>query len=366
MPNRLKVPVATSLMLLSLAAPAAAAQGVGAVQPGIVPSAEAAVEGLPSTSTASPTPEATATPGPTPTPEPTLEPEPEPRDYSDARPPADASKTVKRVYRDYRRDGLISPCSHTLADLRDTRETITTNFSHDFPDFEPTLVAAIGERRGADDADADECATSDADPDDASISDGTSSDVTESGGDPTPTGVDSGDPASNGDLAGNGAPASNGGTGDDSSPTDTGGTDAADDPADNDPPADPLPDGRISDLDPADTPVKPAPLPTDAAPTVPEAAATPVPVTPPAEPLAPVAEVAPTPEAVARDSATAPAPVWGMAAGGGLLALGGLLAPFARAGRGARLAAFRHSWAEAGYRMSGAWQDFVDWLRVGR
>lgn len=358
MSNRLKIPAATSLILLSLAAPAAAQDGAVTA-----PSAGAAVGGLPSTPTASPTPEGTATPGPTPTPEPTLEPEPEPRDYSNARPPADASDTVKRVYRDYRRDGLISPCSHTLADLRDTRETITTNFSHDFPDFEPTLVAAIGERRGADDA---ECATSDADPDDASTADGTGSDVTESGGDPTPTGDDSGDPASNGDLAGNGAPASNGGSGGDSSPTGTGGTDAADDPANNDPPADPLPDGRISDLDPADTPVEPAPLPTDAAPTVPEAAATPVPVTPPVEPLAPVAEVAPTPEVVARDSATAPAPVWGMAAGGGLLALGGLLAPFARAGRGARLAAFRHSWAEAGYRMSGAWQDFVDWLRVGR
>jgi hypothetical protein len=49
-----------------------------------------------------------------------------------------------------------------------------------------------------------------------------------------------------------------------------------------------------------------------------------------------------------------------------LLALGGLLAPLLTAGGGSRLAAFQHSWAEAGFRVRGIWQDFRDWLRVGR
>jgi hypothetical protein len=69
---------------------------------------------------------------------------------------------------------------------------------------------------------------------------------------------------------------------------------------------------------------------------------------------------------VAPEPADPPAPVWGLAAGGGLLALAGLLAPLRGAVRGGGVDVFRHAWGEAGYRLRGAWLDFCDWLRVGR
>jgi hypothetical protein len=47
----------------------------------------------------------------------------------------------------------------------------------------------------------------------------------------------------------------------------------------------------------------------------------------------------------------------------GLAAAGGA-AIYAR--RTGRLAGWGHSWREAGYRASGAWGDFSDWLRLGR
>jgi hypothetical protein len=34
--------------------------------------------------------------------------------------------------------------------------------------------------------------------------------------------------------------------------------------------------------------------------------------------------------------------------------------------RDGRLAGWGHAWREAGYRATGAWGDFSDWLRVGR
>ena len=34
--------------------------------------------------------------------------------------------------------------------------------------------------------------------------------------------------------------------------------------------------------------------------------------------------------------------------------------------RTGHLAGWTHSWREAGYRASGAWGDFSDWLRLGR
>jgi hypothetical protein len=47
----------------------------------------------------------------------------------------------------------------------------------------------------------------------------------------------------------------------------------------------------------------------------------------------------------------------------GLAAAGGA-AIYAR--RSGRFAGFNHAWREAGYRASGAWGDFSDWLHLGR
>jgi len=47
----------------------------------------------------------------------------------------------------------------------------------------------------------------------------------------------------------------------------------------------------------------------------------------------------------------------------GLAAAGGT-AIYAR--RTGRFAGFNHAWREAGYRASGAWGDFSDWLHLGR
>jgi len=69
-----------------------------------------------------------------------------------------------------------------------------------------------------------------------------------------------------------------------------------------------------------------------------------------------------------RGSDTAPAPLVALAVLGGLVALAllawGLVRLFAWEPRW--LASARHAIAEAGWRTSGAWEDFTDWLRRGR
>jgi cobalamin biosynthesis Mg chelatase CobN len=73
-------------------------------------------------------------------------------------------------------------------------------------------------------------------------------------------------------------------------------------------------------------------------------------------------------QAEERGSDSAPAPLVVLAVLGGLLALvlllWGLLRFFAWEPRW--LAGSRHAVAEAGWRTSGAWEDFTDWLRRGR
>lgn len=269
--------------------------------------------------------EPTATPTPTPAPD----------DAGDdvgqvGEPPPDASKRVRRVYRDFRRDAIIEPCDHTLYILRETRDTVPEDFDAQYPDFLESVKAAISERKeldceavaeeeDAEDAERDE----DADSDEDAAADESAS--TGGGGAATPST-----------------------------------TPAPIDPLPFDP-IDPLP-STPSD---AEDEVAPDPLPP-----VETVAPLPEPVTPPpaapaAPPVAPPVAT-PVPSTVVAEPATAPAPVWGLAAGGGLLALGGLLAPLFGASGGARLAAFEHAWGEAGFRVRGAWQDFRDWLRVGR
>ncbi len=69
-----------------------------------------------------------------------------------------------------------------------------------------------------------------------------------------------------------------------------------------------------------------------------------------------------------RGSDTAPAPLVALAVLGGLLALALLLWARLRcfAWEPRWLAGTRHAVAEAGWRTSGAWEDFTDWLRRGR
>ncbi len=297
----------TAVGLASLAlAPAAAAQV-----------SEATVGGDPEYSAA-------AEPTPTPTPTPEAE---EPQLGQVGEPPEDASKRVRRVYRDFRRDAIIEPCDHTLYILRETRDSVPEDFDADFPDFLESVKAAISERKTLDcEALAEEEADEEAARDEA--------DADEDAAD-----------------ADSGASTGGGGTATPSSP-----------PAPIDPlPIDPLPSTSTDTEDEiAPDPLPPvetvAPLPE---PVIPAPAA---PVAPPVAP--PVAT--PAPSTVEAEPATAPAPVWGLAAGGGLLALGGLLAPLVGARGGARLASFEHAWGEAGFRIRGAWQDFRDWLRVGR
>jgi len=70
----------------------------------------------------------------------------------------------------------------------------------------------------------------------------------------------------------------------------------------------------------------------------------------------------------ARPANAAPAPVWMLGLGAGMLALA-LIAMLVggRTKRGEEaFEDFRHAWGEAALRTSGTWVDFVDWVRVGR
>lgn len=69
--------------------------------------------------------------------------------------------------------------------------------------------------------------------------------------------------------------------------------------------------------------------------------------------------------ATARAANQAPAPVFLLAVLAGLLALGALLL-FAMRRLGYEQSPLMHSWREASFRTSGLWEDFRDWLRVGR
>jgi hypothetical protein len=85
-----------------------------------------------------PTPTATASPSPTATPSPTVTPTPTPTPTY-----AKQTKETRRVYRDYKRDGVIEACDHTRKDLRRTLKTIRPQFEEEFPDFRDAVRAAI-------------------------------------------------------------------------------------------------------------------------------------------------------------------------------------------------------------------------------
>ena len=53
------------------------------------------------------------------------------------------SKAVKKVYRDYRDDGVIEACDHTRKALRQTLDDLAPEADVDTPDLRPALEAAI-------------------------------------------------------------------------------------------------------------------------------------------------------------------------------------------------------------------------------
>lgn len=134
-----------------------------------------------------------------------------------------------------------------------------------------------------------------------------------------------------------------------------------------------------TDTTPATTPAPGADNGTDAGATPPTTATTPAaPTTPGAAPAPPgttnaadAAADGAIAQAAERDAETggdAPAPLLVLAIVGGAIALGLLLWGLIRwlAYEPRWLVASRHATAEAGWRTSGAWADFSDWLRRGR
>ena len=122
---------------------------------------------------------------------------------------------------------------------------------------------------------------------------------------------------------------------------------------------------------PAPTP-KPTPVPT----AVPTKTVVPEPPEPETIQISATATPAPSAKAdgalervaTARAANTAPAPVLLLAILAGLLALSALLLFGMRRGgwEHGRMAPVAHAWREASFRTGGLWEDFRDWLRLGR
>jgi outer membrane biosynthesis protein TonB len=251
---------------------------------------------------AEPTPTPTPTVTPTPTPTVTPTPTPDPAEEKKAR--LRKRLVVKRVYRDYRRDGRIDNCDHSRKALKRTLQSISDEFDADFPDFREAVKAAIK------DWDKKRCEEQRAQPT------------------PTATPVPTSTPAP--------------------PPVTT--------PAPPPPPPSSGSIGPITTPKPSKTPKPPSE--SDITPPAPTATPTPTPTaTPPAE--AQLVVTRPHPEDA---NLTVPLALL-LAALLGLLAAGGT-AIYAR--RTGRLAGWGHSWREAGYRATGAWADFSDWLHLGR
>jgi Viral BACON domain len=222
-------------------------------------------------------------------------------------------KVVKRVYRDYRQDGLISDCKHSRLALKRTLQSISDDFEADFPDFRSAVRAAIK------DWDKDRCEEEEAEaeatpsPTPAPTSPAPTST-------PFPTTTPS-PPADSGSLPPFGGNDDDGG----SSPP----------PSTTPSPPD---EGDVAPVQPTTTP-SPAPTPT-------------------APPQAQLVVTRPGDDpSLLVPALMLAAALLGLAAAGGA-------AIYAR--RTGRLAGWTHSWREAGYRASGAWGDFSDWLRLGR
>lgn len=234
-------------------------------------------------------------------------------------------KSVQRVIADFRNDGRIDPCRHTPRTYRATLEAIEADTEQYAPDFPIAVQAAREERVEAD------CQTEEeAERDDEAAATPT----------PTPSPVPTATPAPTV------APA----------PTPTV---VAPDPQVGAVPV-------VPSVTPAPTPtptVEPTPAPSVAPDPGAGAGAGITPGVPPAETNKPAVVLTRT-----SDNRGARTPLAILA---GVLAaalLAGLLALMMRRfGWGEeRLAGLRHSWGEASYRTGGTWQNFTDWVRLGR
>jgi hypothetical protein len=249
------------------------------------------------------------TPSPDPSATPTPEPTPTPREQRLAE--LRKRKDVKRVYRDYEADGELKTCVHKRLALKRTLRSVDDLYDADYPDFKPTLEAAIedyaDEVRRCEEAEKPEATATPA-PSSTPAPQTTPAPTTA----PPPPAPESGDTPDFG-LGGGGG--------------------------NNKPPrkAKPAPpaEGDVAPVQPSPTPVPPP-----AAPVEPQLAVT----------------------AAGDSNLLLPALLLAAA----LLGLGLTGASAIAARRGGRLAGWGHAWREASYRATGAWGDFSDWLRLGR
>lgn len=242
--------------------------------------------------------------------------------------PAGAALPVKvrRVIADFRNDGRIEPCRHTAKTYRDTLKAIEADTNQYAPDFPIAVEAAEEARADTDCKEEEEAAAS-----------------------PTPTPTPTSTPT---------AP----------SPTAT--------PAPIVPATPVVPVAPVAPVTPTDPPATEASPSPSPSPTVsPEAEAPPAPTAVPGSGAGITPGVPPAttnkPDVVLARTADHRGARLPLAILAGLLAaalLAGLLALLMRRfGWGAeRLAGVRHSWGEASYRTGGTWQNFTDWLRLGR
>jgi hypothetical protein len=255
------------------------------------------------------------TPAPTPTPTPTVTPEPTPTPEEVRQAELRKRKDVKRVYRDYELDGELKACKHKRLALKRTLRSVDDLYDADYPEFKPTLEAAIEDyaeelrRCAEEEAEAEETPTPAPAP------------QTPQAPAPTPAPAPPPPPTDSGDVPDFGG----------------GGGGGNDDPPARDPKPAPEPPGEG-----------------DVAPVQPD----PTPAPPPAAPVEPQLAV------TSPGDSDLLVPALLLAAA--LLGLGLTGASAIAARRGGRLAGWGHAWREAAYRTTGAWGDFADWLRFGR
>jgi hypothetical protein len=254
------------------------------------------------TPSATPTPTPTATPSPTPTPE-------EKQDAKDRK-----RKDVRRIYRDFERDGRIDDCDHSEKALKIARRSISDSYAEDFPDFRDALTAAIERHKDGTCVEATPTPSATATPS-PSTSPGSTTPPPSST--PAPIPPPSSSPES-GTLPDFGAGGTGGSGGSGGGSGGTPGTIPA-------PGEDAIPEGT-----PSPTPA-PAPLP---------------------------------PKLVVTRAATdtnlfVPGTMLAIALLG--LAIAGGSALIAK--RTGRLQGVDQAWREAAWRVSGTWSDFADWLR---
>src|SRR5215217_908366 len=229
---------------------------------------------------------------------------------------SERSKAVKKVYRDYRDDGVIEACDHTRKALQRTLDDLAPEEDVETPDLRPALEAAIEQLEEED------------------CPEPTPTPTPNPTATPAPTSTPAPAPTTDPDDSLGAVPPPTGGNDD--------GGGSPNPPSSED----------VAPLDPEVTPVPPA--------------TTPAPGAPPAtEPSGPAA----TPEPVyGNEDDGVPLTLLILAGLAALLALLALLyAALSRLGWGERqLTGIRRAGREAAFRAGGTWGDFADWMRVGR